>query len=409
MSDNGSTKRAVLALVSLTVGAFTYVTAEILPIGLLLDIARDLDATESAVGMLVTGYGLVVVLASVPLTHLSRKVPRRHLLAGMMTMFTLAVAASALAPDYWTLLAARLVIALGQAVFWSVSTPAAAALFPARVRGRVVAVVATGGSLSGVLGVPAGTWIGQQAGWRTAFLAVAALGLITTVSIAALLPSTAPEQESASRGTDPDRRRYRMVVLMTIVGVTGSFCMFTYITPFLTQVTGFSEGAIALQLMVNGIAGVIGVTVVGWVVDRGPWTVAAVLIAIQAAALLGLHLAGGSPVPAAVLVALFGMCMGALPPTLGARILRHAPGRTDIASAVQSSAFNVGITGGALIGGLLLPAAGVRSVALAGGLLGVAALAVVLAEPLVARRGRTAGGPEAALVGAAGTTAADRS
>lgn len=388
MAGGGGTRRPVLALAALAVGAFTYVTAELLPVGLLLDIARDLAVTESAAGMLVTGYGLVVALMSVPLTHLSRRVPRHRLLAGVMGLFTVAVAASACAPGYGTLLAARVTIALGQAVFWSVATPAAAALFPPRVRGRVVAVVSTGGSLAGVLGVPGGTWIGQQAGWRAAFLAVAALGLLTAVALAVLLPAVPPEQESASRGTEPDRRRYGLVVLTTVLGVTGSFCTFTYITPFLTGVTGFAADVIALQLLANGVAGVAGAVVVGWVVDRGPWAVAVVVIVLQAVALLGLYPAGGLPAPAAALVTLLGVCMGALPPVLGARMLRHAPGRTDLASAVLSTAFNVGITGGALIGGLLLPAVGVRGVALAGGLFTLAALAVVLAEALPARRGR---------------------
>ena len=128
-------------------------------------------------GLLVTWYGLVVVVASLPLTQLTRRVPRRPLLSGLLGVFVLATWVSAAASSYWMLLGARVVTALSQALFWSVVVPTAAGLFPARLRGRVIAVVLAGASLAAVLGLPLGTWLGQQAGWRAAFLGLSGIGL----------------------------------------------------------------------------------------------------------------------------------------------------------------------------------------------------------------------------------------
>src|SRR5215217_5168968 len=172
MGDERGTAKAVGALVAMAVATFVYVTTEILPIGLLLLISADLGVSPSAAGLLVTWYGLVVVVASLPLTQLTRRVPRRPLLSGLLAVFVLATWGSALASSYEVLLAARVVTALSQALFWSVVVPTAAGLFRPQVRGRVVAVVLGGVSLAAVLGLPIGTWLGQQFGWRTAFVAL---------------------------------------------------------------------------------------------------------------------------------------------------------------------------------------------------------------------------------------------
>ena len=168
MGAGHSTAKASGALLGLAMGTFVYVTTETLPIGLLLLMSADLGVTPSAAGLLVTWYGLVVVVASLPLTQLTRRVPRRPLLSGLLGVFVLATWASAAASGYWVLLGARVVTALSQALFWAVVVPTAAGLFPPRLRGRVVAVVLGGGSLAAVLGLPLGTWLGQQAGWRAA-------------------------------------------------------------------------------------------------------------------------------------------------------------------------------------------------------------------------------------------------
>ena len=157
MGAGHSTAKAIGALLALAVATFVYVTTETLPIGLLLLISADLGVSPSVAGLLVTWYGLVVVIASLPLTQLTQRVPRRPLLSGLLGVFVLGTWVSAAASSYWMLLGARVVTALSQALFWSVVVPTAAGLFPARLRGRVIAVVLAGASLAAVLGLPLGT------------------------------------------------------------------------------------------------------------------------------------------------------------------------------------------------------------------------------------------------------------
>jgi DHA1 family inner membrane transport protein len=388
VANRTSTAKPVGALIALSAATFAYVTTETLPIGLLLPISADLRATPSAVGLLLTWYGLVVVLASIPLTQLTRRVPRRYLLSGLLGVFVVTTWVSAAASSYPVLLGARMATALSQALFWSLVVPTAAGLFPPRVRGRVIAVVFAGSSLAAVVGVPAGTWLGQLAGWRVAFLALGVVGLLALVPIAVLLPTTAPADSPTARGTAPDPRRYWTLVVMVVLGVSGAFVAFTYITPFLTEVSGFRSTLIGPLLLIRGLAGIIGVAAGGFLVDRTPWGAMLVPVALQAAALLALDAYPGPPVVAVALVAVSGLAFSALTTALASRVLQVAPGSADLAASVVSTAVNVGITTGALVGSVLLTHAGTRSTAFAGGLLSLAALLVVLGEPLLASAGR---------------------
>jgi DHA1 family inner membrane transport protein len=382
--------RAISVLVALSMSAFIYVTTETLPIGLLLLIAADLDVTPSAVGLLVTCYGLVVVVTSIPLTQFTRTVPRRYLLSALLAVFVVFTVVSVATASYWVLLAARLVIALSQALFWSVVISTAAGLFPPRVRGRVLAVVFAGSSLAAVVGLPVGTWLGEAVGWRAAFLVLGAGAVLTMATIGALLPTTRPEDTHSARGTAPDARRYWLLVVVSALAVTGTFTAFTYVTPFLTEVSAFSAAAVGPLLLVRGIAGVLGVGAGGAHVDRDPWGATLTPLALQAAALLGLYAFGHVPIVAVGMVAVAGLAFSAFATALSSRVLQVAPGNVDLAAAGTSTAFNVGITVGALVGSLLLSGAGVRSTALVGGLLSLAAFAVALAEPRWADRRPTA-------------------
>lgn len=374
------------ALAALSFAAFCYITTEVLPIGLLTVMAADLHRTPSETGLLVTGYAIVVVLFSVPLAKLTAQVPRRQVLAVTLAVFALATFASAVAANFWVLLAARLVIGLTQAMFWSVVAVTATALFPPEVRGRVVARLAIGNGLAPVLGVPAGTWLGQQAGWRTAFLVMAVLNLVTCVAVTALVPTFAPASSGASRGSEPHKRRYRVIVAMTAVMVMGFHVAYTYITPFLLDVSGFSTGALGPLLLVSGIFGVIGIFAVGTVLDRRPWGALIVPLAVLTAALLGLYVLGPFQALVVALLAMMGLAYGALPPAIQSRTLQVAPGSADVASAGLSSAFNIGIATGSFAGGVLLANAGPRSVPLVGGLLAALALILVVQDRRAAAR-----------------------
>ncbi|MCZ7375902.1 MFS transporter [Micromonospora sp. WMMC250] len=375
--------RAVGALIGLSGGTFLYTTAEALPIGLLLPMATDLAVSPSQVGMLVTAYGAVVMVASVPLTALVRRVPRRWLLSALLAGFVLSTAVTVLTSTFTLLLAARMVTAATHALFWAVVVPAAAELFRPALRGRVVAVVFAGGTVALALGVPAGTWLGERAGWRASFLAVAGLGALVLAVVAALLPSTRPEEGHAARGAAPDARRFWLLVAVAVLATAGAIAAYTYVAVFVTEVSGFAASSVGAILFARGIASVLGILAIGPLLDRSPWNALLITVAVQSAALLGLYAFGHRPSVSVALIALAGLAFTAFTAALGGLVLQVAPGRSDLAAATVSAAVNVGITAGAFLGGLVLPSHGVRAAVLIGALLGVVALLLALGERLV--------------------------
>ncbi|WP_433059763.1 MFS transporter [Dactylosporangium sp. CS-033363] len=379
-------RRANLALAALSISTFTFVTTEILPVGLLTLMADDLHRSRSEVGLLMTGYAAVVVLMSFPLARLTQRIPKRLLLGVTLGVFSAATLVTALAPGYEVLLAARLVVGLTQALFWSIIASTATGMFPPSQRGRTVARMSIGAALAPVLGVPLGTWLGQQAGWRVAFLVMAAVGVATCAMVVALVPRTAPEADAASRGSSPSRLRYVLLVLCTAIGVTGALTAQTYVTPYLLDVTGFAATTLGPLLLVTGCAGFLGTLVVGRFLDRYPWPALLVPLALIVLSLLLLYALGTLKAPAIVALALNAFAYSAMAAAVQNRILMVAPGSTDLASAGGSSAFNVGIATGSFLGGVIIDHSNVRTVALAGALIAAVAVLLLLTEPHLARR-----------------------
>ncbi|MFE6622370.1 MFS transporter [Streptomyces sp. NPDC057740] len=370
--------RRAAVVAALMLAAFTFNTTENLPVGLLALMADDLRVSLAAVGALVTGYGLTVAVASLPLAQVTRSVPRRYLLAGLLGLLSVGSWVSALGGvSYGVLLAARVVTALAQASFWAVMGPVAVGLFPPERRGRVMGLLSVGGSLATVAGVPAGTWLGGHAGWRMPFALLGVLALVSLVTIGALLPTSRPEDGHAAYGATPDRRGFLTVLAVTALSVTGAFAGFTYVVAFLDEVSGFRADAVSAVLLAFGGAALAGVTVAGPLLDRFPRATLTVPVAAQAVAMLGLYALGHVPVATVVLVMLLGASVSTAFMATQTQVLRMAPGRTETALAANSAAYNVGIAVGALLGGVLLPAVGVRGTFLVGGLLTAGALVVL--------------------------------
>lgn len=363
--------------------AFTFNTAENLPVGLLELISADLRVSLSAVGLLVTGYGVTVAVASVPIAHAARAVPRRHVLTGLLAALVVSSLVAALATSYWQLLGARLLTALAQALFWAVMGPVAVGLFAPEVRGRVVGALSLAGSLALVLGIPAGTWLGQQSHWQVPIALLAALGFVSLVTIAVLLPTSRPEEEPAAYATGPDVRRFWTVLVVGALSSAGAFTGYTFIVTFLGGVSGFTPGTISVLLVGFGVACLAGVGVTGVFLDRFPQSALAVAVTTQAAGMLGLYAFGPHQAAAVACLMLMGSALGPVFMTTQNAMLHCAPGRTDIALAANSGAYNAGIAAGAALGALVLPLAGARGTFLAGGLLTAASCAVLLGGRLL--------------------------
>ncbi|WP_030410613.1 MFS transporter [Streptomyces sp. NRRL S-1448] len=358
--------------------AFTFNTAENLPVGLLELLSKSLRVSVSAVGLLVTGYGLTVAVTSLPLAHVMRAVPRRHVLTGLLAALVVSSLVAALATSYWLLLAARLLTALAQALFWAVMGPVAVGLFAPEVRGRVVGALSVAGSLALVVGVPAGSWLGRRSDWAVPVATLAALGLVSLVTIAVLLPTSPPEEEQAAYGTSPDARRFGTVLAAGTLSATGAFAGYTYIEKFLGEVSGFSPSTVNVLFVAFGLACLAGVSITGALLDHFPRAALTTAIATQAMGMLGLYVAGTDAVAAVVFLVLMGAALGPVFMTTQNAMLHCAPGRTDIALAANSGAYNAGIAAGAALGGLILPLADARGAFLAGGLLTTCACAVLL-------------------------------
>jgi predicted MFS family arabinose efflux permease len=278
-------------------------------------------------------------------------------------------------------------IALAHAIYWSVVARTAAGLVQPGMRGPALGIVYAGASLSSVAGLPAATWLGQHTSWRVATLAAAALGLVALVIVATLLPGDGNTEIPSDVGRHADGRRYAILLVTLALAVTGTFATLTYVSPFLTSVAGFPQRDVGPILFVQGAAGVTGVWLASRHVTRRPRAVLLGGVAVVSCAMLALAAAGHVQVAVVALLAVYGCGFSALVVGGQNRLLDVVPGNPDVASAGYSATFNIGIGGGALVGGLLLPSAGVRSTPLVGGALAAAALAVLLAEPALATRG----------------------
>jgi predicted MFS family arabinose efflux permease len=373
-------RRATIILVALAASTFLFVTVESLPSGLLTLMAPDLGRPTSQIGLLVTAYALVVLVSSVPLAHVTRGIPRRWVLSACAGVAAVATLWAAVTPSYEQLMVARVVTALAQALFWVAVVPATAGLFRPGVRGKAMARLAIGNSLAPVLGVPAGTWLGELTSWRVTFVAVAVLSTIITVVVIALFPSVAPSAGGASEAPFPSMRRFGFLMVTTVLVVTGAFGVITFVTQYLIDVAGFSQADLPPLLLLQGGAGVVGAVVVGRFLDRRPVGAFLVGAGVLVVALAGLWTFGESSVGAVVCLAMFGFAFSTVPPVLSHRVLLVAPHGTNMGQAISSSLFNLGIAAGSGLGALLVSVVGVRDVPLVSAGVVLLALAVALLE-----------------------------
>ncbi|WNM23491.1 MFS transporter [Demequina capsici] len=370
-------RRAYAALAALAVAMFLYVSNEIAPLGLNAVIAADLSVSEARVGLLISVGAVVVILASVPLALAAGRLPYRWTLVGAGTLFTAAMAVSAASGTFGELVLGRVLGATAHAMFWAVVTPAAAGMFPVAVRGRMVAKVMIGSSVAGVAGLPGTTWLAQVAGWRTPYTVMACLAVAVTVSIALLLPTFRGSEGSSARGELPSWPAFARVLAIAALTVGSLAVLWTYITPYLLEVPGFSAGVIPLLMLGGGALGVAAMATVGRFLDRYPVRSLLVGLAMLTAVYLGLGVGGGLQAVAVAMVLLQGFCWSVIVAAMMNWAMRHAPGRTDVAVAAYNSAYNVGNAAGPLLGATLLGSMSAAVLPWAAALLVAGAIVVV--------------------------------
>lgn len=370
---------AWLAVVSLGLGIFTLVASEFLPASLLSPIAADLGITEGAAGQLVTATSLIGIVGGPLVVSALPGVNRRWVMAGLSSLAIASNVLVALAPAFGLMLAGRLLLGIALSGFWAMSLAVTAQLVPADRLGRAMTVVNTGVSLATIAAVPAGAFFGELLGWRAVFLIAAGAGVVTLAAQLATLPSIPP---GGAPGFHALLRTARTPVvaigILAIVLIAGGHFMgFTYVRPAFEAVDGLTPTLLALLLVVYGVASFVGNLVAGPVADRRlSVLVAAAPVAIGVATLLLAFAASGLAF-AVVVVFVWGLGFGAVPTMVQTWVAHVAPERLESAGGLVVAAFQVAITIGAAVGGLLVDSVGVQAALIVGGIAAVAGAGVL--------------------------------
>lgn len=350
-----------LALFALTIAAYAIGTTEFVIVGLLSTVAADLAISLPLAGLIVSVYALGVTFGAPVLTALTGGINRKPLLVGLMVLFTLGNMAAALAPSYEILLVARVLAAFAHGVFFSVGATIAADLVPEDRRASAIAMMFMGLTVAIVTGVPLGTWIGQSYGWRATFWAVAGIGVVALIGVAALLPATLRRAAPASLMAQLrvlGSGRLLLVFAMTGLGYGGTFVAFTFLTPILQDITGFSEANVSLILVLYGLAIAAGNLAGGRFANKDPARALVLLFLLQVLVLVLFGFTMVSPLLTLVTLVALGFLQFANVPGLQLYVVQlakiHRPAAVDVASALNIAAFNLGIALGAWLGGVVV-------------------------------------------------------
>ncbi|USG67676.1 MFS transporter [Brevibacillus ruminantium] len=358
-------KRSVLALLALAISAYAIGTTEFISVGLLPLIAENLHISVTTAGLTVTLYALGVTFGAPVLTSLTTGMSRKSLLIAIMVVFIAGNSLAAASGSIGVLLTARVLSALSHGVFMSIASTIAADLVPENKRASAISIMFSGLTVATVTGVPIGTWIGHQMGWRAAFVTITIIGLVALIANLILIPASlrkgvpTPVREQVKLVTNS---RLLLAFAITALGYGGTFVVFTYLSPLLHEITGFAESTVAVILLIYGVAIAIGNVIGGKVANRRPLRALFYMFILQAIVLLVLMVT--APFKVAGLITIFFMGLLAFMNVPGLQIYvvmlaeRFAPGAKDVASAVNIAAFNAGIAIGAYLGGVVTDSIG---------------------------------------------------
>ncbi|MDI3409132.1 Cmx/CmrA family chloramphenicol efflux MFS transporter [Streptomyces cavernicola] len=374
-----------IAVHTLGLAVFALGTSEFMLSGLLPEIARDMDVSIPSAGLLISAFAIGMVVGAPVLAAATLRLPRRTTLISLITVFGLGQVAGALAPTYEVLFASRVVSALACAGFWAVGAGVAIAMVDKSARARAMAVMIGGLSIANVLGVPAGAFLGEHFGWRSAFWAVGAASAIALVGVATLIPRipvpAVKPQLRRELVIYRDPQVWVQIALITLAG-GGVFCAFSYLAPLLTDVSGLDSGWVPTVLALFGIGALVGTTIGGRIADAHLFGVLFSGIVASTVFLVVLGLFASLAAVAVAVAFLVGFSAFYTAPALNARMFNVAGAAPTLAGATATAAFNLGNTSGPWLGGLVIDAGlGYTSPAWAGAgmtVLGLAAVGLAL-------------------------------
>lgn len=365
-----------LPLIGLTFAVFVFNTSEFMPIGLLTDIATDLNISEARAGLLISVYAWVVAIMSLPLMIMVSKMELKRLLLSIIALFVVSHVASAFAEGYYTLMLSRIGVACSHAIFWSIAPPLAVRTVPDGKRALGLSTIATGSSVAMVVGLPLGRVVGLYVGWRMTFLSIAIISALIFIFIAVVFPKLQSRGKFAFKQL-PDLLHNRVLVgvfIMSVLFATAHYTGYSYIEPFLGKVAALSPDVVTLVLIVFGASGMLGSISFSKYYMANRRRFMFVMTIGPALCLLLLQVAAASLLSVVVVCIMWGAMATAFNIAFQDNTIRFAPeNATSIGMSIFSGIFNLGIGSGAYVGGLVVSHLSIDYIGYAGGLIGLIA------------------------------------
>ena len=363
-------------VVAMAFAAFIFNTTEFVPVALLSDIATGFHMEVQQVGLMITVYAWIVSLASLPLMLATSTLERRSLLLKLFVLFVASHILSVFAWNYWVLLISRMGIAFAHSVFWAITASLAMRVAPKGKQTQALGMIAMGSAMAMVLGLPLGRIIGQWLGWRATFAVIGGAAFIIMLILAKLLPHL-PSKNAGSLSSLPllaKRPLLLGIYLVTMIIVSAHFTAYSYIEPFVKNISNMGENTATAVLLIFGLAGFAASFLFGRIYRFFPAKFITVASGIIAGALCLLYIMSDYSLAMFFLVFIWGIGISAMTLGLQMRVLQLAPDATDVATAIFSGIYNIGIGGGALIGNQVMQHLGLQYIGFVGSLIGITAM-----------------------------------